>query len=189
MMSTKKVFFATSSRHKFEEVKEIFSKFSIELEQAGLKPEEDKTKTIQEIAKESAKAAAEKIKKPVIVDDTGIFFIALDNFPGNSPNQVFKEIGYDGLFNALEGKTKDAYFETAAAYCEPGKEPVVFTERMYGKITKEVFGINRDVMPYERIFIPEGYDEVIAFMPGVKKKISHRVKAFTELAKYIAGKG
>lgn len=185
-MPPKKLCFATSNSHKFEEVSRVFSKFGIELEQVDFKPKEDKTKTIQEIAAESAKFAAEKLKKPAIVDDTGIFFIAMDNWPGNSPNDVFQQVGYDGLFKALEGKTREAYFETAAAYCEPGKEPVVFTERLEGTITHEVFGINRDTMPYNHIFIAKGFKEPNVFLPReVKEKISHRGKAFTKLAEYI----
>src|SRR3989344_6400306 len=120
-MPPKKLYFATSNSHKFEEVSKVFAKFGIELEHVDLKPEEDKTKTIQEIAAESAKFASEKLKKPVIVDDTGIFFIAMDNWPGNSPNDVFRQVGYDGLLKAIEGKTREAYVETAAAFCEPGE--------------------------------------------------------------------
>ncbi|PIN86033.1 non-canonical purine NTP pyrophosphatase [Candidatus Woesearchaeota archaeon CG10_big_fil_rev_8_21_14_0_10_44_13] len=186
-MPIKKLFFATSNRHKFEEVSRVFSKWGIELEQADIKFKEDKTKTIQGIAAECAKSAAEKLKKPVIVDDTGIFFVAMENWPGNSPNDVFQQIGYDGLLKALEGKTREAYFETAAAYCEPGQEPVVFTDRLEGTITHEVFGVNKDTMPYNRIFIAKGFKEPNVFLaPEVKEKISHRTKAFMKLAEYVS---
>lgn len=181
----KTVYLATANRHKLEEIGELFKKYGIDVKGIDIKPEEDKTKTIQEIAAHSAKVACEKLNKPVMADDTGIFFVAMDNWPGNSPKDVFDKVGYEGLLKAVEGKTREAYFETAAAYCEPGKEPVVFTERMKGHITEEVFGVNRDVMPYERIFIPEGYDKAIVFLPEVKKKISHRVRAFRKIAEYI----
>lgn len=184
----KTVYLATGNKHKLEEIGEVFSKFGIEVKGIDLKPEEDKTKTIQEIAKNSAKVVAEKIKKPAMADDTGIFFTAMDNWPGNSPGDIFREMGYEGIFKALKGKTREAYFETAAAYCEPGKEPVVFSDRLKGKITKEVVGVNREVMPYEKIFIPEGYDEVIGLMPEIKKKISHRIRAFKKVAEYIVSK-
>ncbi|MFO8016857.1 MAG: non-canonical purine NTP pyrophosphatase [Candidatus Woesearchaeota archaeon] len=182
----KRIYFATGNKHKFAEVKEIFDSFGIELVQSDVKPEEDKSKSIQEIAKHSAKQAAEELNAPAIADDTGIYFIAMGDWPGNSPKDVFEKVGYEGLLKALEGKTREAYFETAAAYCAPGEDPVVFTGRMPGRITKEVFGINRDVMPYERIFVPEGQEQAIVFIPEVKKKISHRVKAFRKVAEHIA---
>lgn len=180
-----KIFFVTNNRHKFSEVKEVFDKFKIEIEQIREDKPEDKSDEIAEVAKKAAEFLANKHKKPIIVDDTGVYFSAYNNFPGAHPKFIFQSIGYGGIFKLLEGKDRSAYFKTAAAYCEPGKKPIVFEAKCEGKISDEVYNAGDDIMPYERIFIPEGYSEVWAKIHDIKREISHRVKAFTKLAEWL----
>ncbi|PIR93006.1 hypothetical protein COT99_02985, partial [Candidatus Falkowbacteria bacterium CG10_big_fil_rev_8_21_14_0_10_43_10] len=43
---------------------------------------EDKEKEMAEVAAESAKHLSKKLNKPVITEDTGLYFKAYNNFPG-----------------------------------------------------------------------------------------------------------
>jgi len=182
-----KISFVTQNKFKFNEVREILEKFGIEVEKINLeKPEEGNT--IEEIAKNAAEILANKLEKAVVVEDTGVFFKAYDNFPGINSKKVFNEIGFKGLLDKLKGKDRKAQFKTVAAYCEPGKNAKLFVGVVNGFIAEEVRMKDKDVMPYEKIFIPEGYDKVWAEIPEIKKKISHRVKAFEKLGRYLLSK-
>ncbi len=184
-----KLTFITTNKTKFEEVERIMSEFGVELEQLDMSYEEDHDKGMTEIAKESAKKMAERLQKPVLVDDTGVFIDAYNNFPGPLAKFVFTNLGYKGLFKLLEGESKAGHFETAAAYCQPGNEPVVFIGRMNGQ-----FVIKKDLkdpgfMPYMQIFVPDGFDKTIYELSiEEKNSISHRAAAFRKLGKFISSK-
>ncbi len=183
-----KISLVTQNKYKFREVKEILAKFNIEVEHINIeKPEQGAT--IEEIAKNAAEKLAKQLNKTIIVEDTGVFFLAFDNFPGTKPKKVFEDIGFEGILDKLKGKNRDAQFKTVAAYCEPGKEAILFTGVINGTISEEVRMKDKDVLPYEKLFIPEGYDKVWAEIPEIKQKISHRVKAFEKLCKFLRGTG
>jgi XTP/dITP diphosphohydrolase len=185
----KKIIFITTNKSKFEEVSRIMSEFDIEVEQLDTSYEEDHDLGIVEIAKQSAKKMAEKLGKPVMVDDTGVFIDAYNNFPGPLAKFVFKNLGYPGLFKLLEGVDPAGHFETAAAYCEPGGESQVFIGKMTGKFIIKQDLEDAGFMPYMQIFIPTGFDRVISKLTVEEKNsISHRAAAFRELGKYINGK-
>lgn len=179
-----KIYFATQNKYKLKEAREVLGKFNIEVEHVNIeKPEEGNT--IEEIAKNAAEVLANKLNKTIVVEDTGIFFLAFDNFPGTKAKRVFIEIGFKGLLDKLKGKIRKAEFKTVAAYCKPGKEALIFVGVIKGTIAEEVRMPEKDVLPYEKLFIPEGYDKVWAEIPEVKQKISHRVKAFEKLGEFL----
>ncbi|MBD3310660.1 non-canonical purine NTP pyrophosphatase [Candidatus Woesearchaeota archaeon] len=180
-----KIYLVTGNRHKFREIKELMDRNRIEIEQIDLDKPEEKSDDIKEIAETAAKRLADEFKKPVMVDDTGIYFTAWNNFPGPHPKFVWNSLGYEGMLKLLEGKERAAYFMTVAAYCEPGKEPVSFEGRCKGRIIDEIRCKDKDVQPYERIFVPEGYDKVWAEIPEIKAGLSHRVSAFQQLADHL----
>ena len=184
-----KIFFITTNKTKFEEVEDLFKSFGIEVEWINRKYEEDSDDTIEQTAKKAASKLANEFKKPIVLEDTGLFFEAYDGFPGPSPKFVFKTLGYKGIFKLLEGVSRKAYFQTFAAYCEPGKKPVVFEGKMRGEITAKIFNLRNkdfDFMPYDRIFIPEGKKVTISDMTTEEKnRLSHRSKAFRKLARFL----
>ncbi len=181
-----KLSFATQNNHKVEEATAILKKYDIEIEQLDIHYIEDKEQTVQETAKNAAKELAEKHKKPIIVDDTGIFFTSYTNFPGANAKLMFNALNYEGLLTLLAGKKRDAYFICCIGFCLPGKEPVIFEGRMDGRISMMPFNLEKDVMPYERIFVPKGAVKTLSGMTREEKnKISHRAQAFEKLGQYI----
>ena len=165
------------------------AEFDIEVEQLNVSYEEDHDLGMEEIARQSAKKMSDKLGKPVMVDDTGVFIDHYNNFPGPLAKFAFKNLGYEGLFKLLDGVDPKGHFETAAAYCKPQGEPEVFLGRMEGK-----FIIKKDLedagfMPYMQIFIPTGFDKVISDLNiEEKNSISHRAVAFRKLGQYIKSK-
>ncbi|HLC43737.1 MAG TPA: RdgB/HAM1 family non-canonical purine NTP pyrophosphatase [Patescibacteria group bacterium] len=183
-----KIAFVTTNKGKFEEVENLLKSYGVDVEWINRKYEEDNDDTVEDTAKKAAKKLADELKKPIVLEDTGLFFEAYDGFPGPSPKFVFKTLGYKGIFKLLDGDSKKAYFETFAAYCEPDGEPMTFSGKMQGEITTQVFNAEKDFdfMPYDRIFIPEGEDRTISDMTMEEKnQLSQRSKAFREFGEFL----
>jgi len=180
------LFFATQNKHKLAEAQAVLGKHGITVVQLAVPKVEDKGATIQEVAKREAKRLAREHGKPVMVDDTGIFFAAYKSFPGAHPKLMFECLGYEGLLKLLEGKSRAAYFLCCVAYCAPGKEPVLFEGRLDCTLTEQVFDADKDVMPYERIMVVNGMDKPISSLTRKEKnRISHRAKAFEGMAAWL----
>ena len=181
-----KLTFITSNKHKVEEIGFELKKYGVELEQLNIGYGEDKDADMEEVARKAAKELAEKLQKPVIMEDTGLYFKAYDNFPGAMPKFVFNGIGFDGIFRLLEGKDRSAYFKTIIGFCEPGSEPVLFAGEMRGQITEEVHAPEKDSMPYTHIFIPSGTNKVMIEMTiEEKNSVSQRGEAARKLGEFL----
>ena len=63
-------------------------------------------------------SAFEKIRKPLIVEDTGFFLDAYKGFPGQHSKWIFQKIGFNGLFKLLEKKTRKAHFYTVICFID-----------------------------------------------------------------------
>ena len=184
----RKIYFVTTNKHKFEEVQDVLKDYPIELEQLDLEYEENHDLGMEEIAKTAAKKLANKLNKPIILEDTGLFFEAYPGFPGALPKFVITTLGYKGIFKLLEGESKKAYFQTVAAFCEPGKEPVTFEGKLYGEFTNKVHNKDKDTMPYNRIFKVKGEDRTISDMTLQEfNAVSHRAKVFRKFGEFIKG--
>jgi non-canonical purine NTP pyrophosphatase (RdgB/HAM1 family) len=184
-----RLLFVTTNRHKAKEVGKVLAPYGITVEQLDRSYDESHDDTIQDIARKAAKRLAEELKRPVMVEDTGIFFAAYPSFPGTMPKLAFQGLGYAGLLKLLEGKKgrqRAAYFLSCIAYCEPGGKPQAFKGRLDGTIIDHVEDLKKDVMPYERIFVPEGDTRTISKLTREEKNaISHRAQAARKLAVYL----
>ncbi|MBT4540824.1 hypothetical protein HOC35_04895 [Candidatus Woesearchaeota archaeon] len=205
------IHFVTKNKHKVEEAQIALAGSEIKIHLLEANKEEPSDWKLEKVAYVNAKKIANETKKVVIVEDTGVFFEAFDNFPGNKPKRYFEQLGYKGLLamffeskvleNGNEEKkeitNRKAYFRTIIGYCEPGKEPMLFSGELDGTISKEVKGMDANVLPYERIFIcnekKDGENEdtthyLYEYTREEKGKFSHRAKAFRKLKEYLLSK-
>ncbi len=184
----RKIIFVTSNKHKLEEMNLLLAEFDIELVQEGaINYIEDKEKEMKEICESASSYLAKKIEREVIVEDTGLYFEAYNNFPGAQPKFVFNSIGFEGIFRLLEGKSRKAYFKTVIGYCKPGESPKTFEGVMHGEMTNKVFSPDKDAMPYDHIFVPDGHDRAIVEMSlEEKNSFSQRAKATRSLGEYLS---
>ncbi len=182
----KSVHFASSNMGKIEEVSKHLKNFGILVRGECIEIPEISSDDLETVAMEKAKAAANVTKKPVIVEDTGLYFEAYRDFPGTHPKFVFRSIGYEGIFRLLEGKSRKAYFRTVVAYCEPGKEPKTFEGISRGEIKEKVSGKPDLALPYDVIFRPEEEARTYSQMTKEEKaKTSHRAKALEAFARWF----
>ena len=181
----KEILFASGNRHKADEAKKIFSRSGIRIKWAKISLLEPDFESLREISEHKALDAFRKLDKPAIVEDTGIYFSAYKNFPGQYAKRMFLSLGFEGLLKLLEGKERKAHFATTACYYD-GKKLLCSTGKLYGKILESPEGEDKDVLPYEKIFQPNGKSRPLSLIPRKEKNaFSHRCLAFSGLAAKI----
>ncbi|MDO8428579.1 MAG: non-canonical purine NTP pyrophosphatase [Candidatus Diapherotrites archaeon] len=180
------IYFVSSNVHKFQEIHAILSKYNIKVEHKKMELTEPETENIEDIVKTKAIQAFKQLQKPVLTEDTGVYFQAYNNFPGLLAKRIFQTLGYEGLFKLIEGKSREAFFKTSICYMD-AKQHRIFTGLMKGTVTEEVHGISENVMPYERIFKPNKVpDKILCFLTREQKhEISHRGQAARKFSEWF----
>lgn len=180
----KRVCFVTTNKNK---VRELSSLIGIPVEGVSLELDEIQG-TIEEIAIDKAKRAAQILRCPVLVEDSALCFNAFKALPGPYIRQFLEAVGCEGLVKLLIGF--DDYGASAVctfAFCEePGKEVKLFEGKVEGKIVdprgSRGFG-------WDPIFEPEGYGLTFGEMSDeVKNSMSHRAIAYRKLVEYISSR-
>lgn len=183
----KKVTYVTENWSKILSAKQILEPLGIKVDNIKMDTPEIQADTVEEVAKYSAKYASEKLKCSVLKNDTGLFIEALNGFPGPYTHYVDEKLGEDGVLKLLKNeKNRNACFIEAFAYCEYGKEPIVFKSITKGKIAEKKSGIHG--WSWDFIFIPDGYDKTMGNYPDEQRCLVWNTKAYHELAKYLQEK-
>jgi XTP/dITP diphosphohydrolase len=180
-----KIYFVTTNKGKLLEANTILQPFGIRLYQIEDEKPELQEADLKKIVVYAAEQLAKKHKKAVLVEDSGLFLRAYQDFPGALTKHIHHAIGFDGLFRLLEGKTRKAYFKAAICYAEPGKKPAVFEGILKGRIADKAYAGGHDQLVHDQIFIADGYEKTLSLMQEEKQKISHRTKAFQKFAKFM----
>lgn len=179
------VTFITGNEHKVKEARDIFEKFGIEVnhENPGY-PEVQGS--IEEEAAYGAKYVAEKLQKPIIVDDTGLFIRALNGFPGTYSSYVQETLTNKGIIKLLKDE-QDRYaeFRSCIGYCAPKCEPKTFLGTVAGEILSEERGNNG--FAYDPLFYVKEYNKTFGELTtGEKDECSHRRKSMEKFAKWYS---
>jgi XTP/dITP diphosphohydrolase len=182
----KLVFFATNNINKFNEAREVLSRYEIAVGMLRVKTMEIQSESLEEIAKTSAIHAYRQCGLPIIVEDAGLFIEALNGFPGPYASYVYKTIGNEGLLKLMkETNNRKARFQSVVAYFyEDLESPICFRGEVLGEITQTVrkgssgFG-------FDPVFKPMQSDKTFAEMSiAEKNRYSHRAKAFRKFARW-----
>ncbi len=137
-----------------------------------------------EIAKVAAKALCERIRKPVVVEDSGLFIEALNDYPGTCTAYIHKRVGLEGIIKLMKGlKNRKAKYKSAVGYCEPGKEPLCFYGEEEGRIAEKVRGKNG--WGHDPIFIPKGKSKTYGEMKKPGDVNLFRRRAIEKLADFL----
>ena len=160
----KKITYVTGNWAKIESAKQTLIPIGYEVDNIKMETPEIQADDVTEVAKYSAKWAAEKLGKPVLKNDSGLFVKSLKGFPGVYTHYVQDTIGEEGLLKLMkEINNREAYFKESLAYCEPGKEPIVFEGITKGTIAKEKSGTYG--WSWDFVFIPDGENKTLGCFP------------------------
>lgn len=186
--SSVKLWFLTSNRHKYMEVEPIARKYGVELEMLPGEKVEIQSSSLREIALYSLLEAYKQYRKPLMVEDAGLFIEALNGFPGPYSSYVYKTIGVNGVLKLMEGiEDRRAYFRSVVAIIY---EPYIVVEEntVYGEIALEPRGDKG--FGFDPIFKPMGLEKTFGEMSVSEKNMySHRAgcvkKAFSKLVRLL----
>jgi XTP/dITP diphosphohydrolase len=207
-----KLIFATSNKHKVEEVskklKGVNSNIEIlTLDEIGFCEEiEENGKTLEDNALIKAKTLWNTFHLPCFADDTGLEIDALNGEPGvitaryfsinddtwtfptdiiNISQEEIYEINMLKVLKKLDKQSnRKAKFRTVIAYINEKGEEFLFEGRVDGQILTEKHGT--EGFGYDPIFMPNSYNLSFAEMPiEEKNKISHRAKSIEAFTKFF----
>ena len=88
------MFFVTANKNKLRGFEEILG---MKLEQIEIDLEEIQDIEVEKVVEHKALEAYEKVGKPVIVEDTGLYIEAWKGFPGALAKWVDKTIGFENI--------------------------------------------------------------------------------------------
>ena len=188
---------ATANPDKVAEIREILQDTGLYLQErpTGLGEIDETGATIEENAILKARTVGEYAGVPAVADDTGLEVASLGGRPGvyssryagpdasyaDNVDALLKELAQVG---ALDVADRGARFVTVACLWMPGNEVILARGVVEGYIALDVAG---NGWGYDPVFVPlEGDGHTFAEMsPGEKNVISHRGRAFRELASLI----
>lgn len=179
MQQSYDILFATSNKHKYQEAKTILAEFGIKLGFFSCNLQEIQNDSIKKIALQKVTDAFNQCKKPVIVEDDGLFIDSLGGFPGPFSSYIFKTIGNKGILKLVNTK-RVANFQSVIAYCDKNRI-AMFDVKVDGKISKKIHGKG---WGFDPIFIPEGKNKTYAILKN-KNEISHRYLALKKFSNWF----
>lgn len=182
MQQLSDLFFVSSNHHKYQEAKKILQSFDINLKFFQYELEEIQSSSLKEIASKKAAQAFQKCKKPIIIEDDGLFINPLGGFPGPYSSYVFKTIGNKGILQLLK-KNREAKFISIISYHDD-KNYKLFEAKIDGTISKSQNGMG---WGYDPIFIPKNFTKTFAQL-NTKNDLSHRYKALKKFANWYLNK-
>lgn len=187
--------FATSNKHKLAEVRAILFPYGIKVLglsdlNLNLDGVNENGATYEKNALIKAKALSDKVKIPVVADDSGLEIVSLNYGPGLKSARYAEERGGHAkamkeILQKIEGKNRSARFVCSIAYIDENKIEHIFHGVSDGHISSFIHG--GQGFGYDPIFVPKEYKEKAFSELGdeIKNKISHRARALLNLVDYL----
>jgi len=188
-----RILFATSNQNKVAEASSLLAKSGHSVEQlliAGVPPEfsEPKELGIEAVASSKMAQALLMIEQEgdgevaIMVEDSGVFLDAFDEWPGAASADVEAEIGLEGVLSLLEEEMSRGAEYRAVAMVSDGASTWTARGICRGRIAESAKG--EGGFGYDSIFVPdEGDGRTFGeWEEGKYTGITHRAKAMNSLA-------
>ena len=183
----KKITYVTGNWAKIESAKKILEPLGYEIDNIKMDTIEIQADDVEEVAAYSAKWASNELKCDVLKNDSGLFIEALNGFPGVYTHYVDDTIGEDGVLKLLEGiENRNAYFKEVLAYCEYGKEPIIFVGITKGTIALEKSG--EYGWSWDFIFVPVGETKTLGCFPDEERWNFWSLDNYKNLVEFLDNK-
>ena len=179
-----KITLVTGNWAKIAQAKEVLEPIGVEVDNVKMDTIEIQADSVEDVAAYSAKWASEKLKTNVVKNDTGIVIDGLNGFPAAYTHYVADTLKEDGILKLMKGvENRKARFVQALAFCEYGKQPVVFKSITEGSIAKRKSG--KYGWSWDFIFIPEGQTKTLASFPDSKRFKYWNDTGYKQLIEYL----
>lgn len=183
IMQNKVITVVTGNSSKFRLISAVLAEKGIPTKQHAVPVDELQSLDPVEVITDKVQKAFAAVGGPVLVDDSGIYFLQYTHFPGIFSKYVYQAIGFDGLFRLVASGDR-AEFRCFVAYRDADMTlPHIFTGTYAGTITNQ-FSRDEDhsEMPYAAMFQPDGSEKPLAYMTREERKNDHRNQALNQFA-------
>lgn len=173
----------TSNRAKFHEAESILNSFGVKIIHKLVSYPEIRAAACGEVAAHAARELFEVLRKPLFVEDSGLFVRALNGFPGPFSGWFHRKLGCDGLLKLMRGvRDRRARFVSAVAFADE-KGVRLFEGACDGLIARRPRG--KGGFGFDPLFIPRGSTRTFAQDPALKQRVSHRARALKKFARWL----
>jgi XTP/dITP diphosphohydrolase len=176
--------FLTKNPGKFRELHALINPAKYTLVKDETEINELQTENIQVLIRDKILKAFGIIRRPVIVDHTGLSFDLLKGFPAGLTSVFYDSLQPEGIANLIgKSANRNVTATTLIGYCD-GRKVYSFEGRLRGVVALEPRG--SEGFQWDTIFIPDGYDKTFAELGNAKKnEISMRRLAFDKFAAFL----
>lgn len=161
-----RLLFVSSNAGKLREVEAMLG---TPVERVDLDLPEIQALAVDEVARQKAMTAFERLERPVVVEDTGLYIEALRGLPGALVRWFLATIGPAGICDLIPpGVDRAARARTAVAYCDGGAIEI-FGGETRGVIVPAPVGAGG--FGWDPIFQPAGATRTFAEMEMAEKRV------------------
>lgn len=153
----------TGNKNKIKEFEHILG---FQIENINLELEEIQSIDVEEVARHKARDAYNILKKPVIVEDTGIYFEELNGLPGALIKFFVKNLSLEKICSLVKENRKAKTIACIVFF--DGEEEIIAKGETRGEIARQPRGSNG--FGWDPIFIPEGYKKTFAELTSEEKQ-------------------
>ena len=133
------------------------------------------------VAREKVESAWNRLRRPVLVEDSGLEILAWGGFPGGLVKWMEKSAGLDGIVRMLDPFPNRSARAVCAIACFDGERLLAARGTVEGSIAPAPRG--EAGFGWDSIFIPTGSARTFAEMRSAEKDaVSHRGRAWRDLA-------
>ncbi|MBR6862414.1 MAG: non-canonical purine NTP pyrophosphatase [Acidaminococcaceae bacterium] len=173
--------FLSSNPYKQAEVKEILDSDNIHVIPYAQKIDEIQSESMEKIVKDKAKKAYEMLKRPVLVEQTGLSIADFGGLPAGLTQVFWDALQADKFCQYFYDKEVTA--QSFLAFCD-GKRVYLFSGSTKGSIVRAPY--SKRHFQWDCVFQPKDYSQTYAEMPKeLKNEISMRRKALDQLKRFL----
>jgi non-canonical purine NTP pyrophosphatase (RdgB/HAM1 family) len=180
MSQNKIIIFVSGNNNKIKEVKEIIGD-SIKIECKDIDLPEIQSTIVSDVAVDKLNRAIEILGEPCVIEDSGLHFQKIGEFPGALIKFYYKSLKNEGICQQVGGSKAKAV--TVIGYFD-GEKSHFFKGEAYGSVPYRPQGDEK--FGWDPIFIPDGKDKSYAELTVEEKnKISQRNKALLKFKEHL----
>jgi XTP/dITP diphosphohydrolase len=176
--------FLTTNSGKFRELSALIDSAKYTLVSDETKINELQTENIEVLIRDKVLKAFEIVRRPLIVDHTGLSFDLLNGFPAGLTSVFYDSLKPAGIANLIgKSSNRNVTAITVIGYCD-GRQIHLFEGKLRGVVALEPQG--SEGFQWDTIFIPEGQKKTFAELGNERKnEISMRRLAFDKFAAFL----
>jgi XTP/dITP diphosphohydrolase len=179
-MQDSKIIFVTSNKGKAREYERILDR---KISLCPLELLEIQAIEVEEVVTDKVSRAYDKLKKPVFIEDTGLYLEGMNGLPGALIKHFLERLSLQEICDLVKNERR-ALAKTCVAY-QDGSSSVCFSGEIRGSITAKPRGAGG--FGWDAIFVPEGQEKTFAEMSEEEKSlISMRAIAGKKFKQFLS---